>query len=350
MHINNFLYYRSIKWNDFPAVSKAICNADEKIKSIDYFVERDIHGEACNCRCADCGETVAARFSSKEKYKTGLGITPHFSHKSGSDCNGMTAIHKLSQQIIFESKKVLLPSLELCGDDCHGVVCSMPYHVPVIQKHKLMAFDSSEIPKSLKNSRLAAEPMNNSNIIPDILLSIGGKTLAVEVAVSSFCDNDKILEFKRIGLPVIEIDLRRVKPDIDEKDLKEILHGRYFKSNSLFRWLWHPMIGEAESRRDNLLAEYEAEKEHQDRLKKIAADKDNMEKKTRRLRSLQKKDTIAAERICYRFGLGFSQENLGERHRKTRIILDEQNRAIKAKQDEKRMIEKSRLKYGIQRH
>ena len=129
-------------------------------------------GLACNCFCPECGDQMIA--------KKGEIMIHHFAHKGGAGCAGgiETALHLMAKQLILDRKQIFVP----------GVYSPLRRIAP----GKLIGFESAVLEKRI------------GDIIADVVLEANGKQLIVEVAVTHFCDYEKI---KAMGLSVIEIDL-----------------------------------------------------------------------------------------------------------------------------------------------
>ena len=75
------------------------------------YIGRVERGKNCNCRCPKCNEPLIAKHGNER------GRQPHFAHDKGSNCHGayMSALHKLSEQIIEEEKAVMAPAYKEIG-------------------------------------------------------------------------------------------------------------------------------------------------------------------------------------------------------------------------------------------
>jgi hypothetical protein len=78
---------------------------------------------------------------------------------------------------------------------------------------------------------------------PDLLAhSDLGVAVAIEVAYTSFCDMLKVEEFARLGLPVLEIDLRAFTPDAFSP---EAVKQAVLEAVAGKEWLWPRSAGPA---------------------------------------------------------------------------------------------------------
>lgn len=134
------------------------------------------NGLKCNCFCIDCGSVLIA--------KKGAEKTHHFSH-APEDVNNVrechwspeTETHIMAKEIILEDKMLEVPL---------GTIN------PKIIK---MKFDEVYL------------EVRGENRIPDIIAYIEGEAVYIEIAVTHFCDIEKIIELKKNNKNCIEIDL-----------------------------------------------------------------------------------------------------------------------------------------------
>ena len=134
-------------------------------------------GLACMCFCFECGEPVLARKGEKNEH--------HFAHASNKESctiHPESILHKFAKQVIMEEKYLTLPSLPDDEND----------------EYKTLQFD-----------QLIAE-QSVGCIRPDIVATIGGEMMFIEVAVTSFIDTDKSAFIKQLGIKTVEIDLREI--------------------------------------------------------------------------------------------------------------------------------------------
>ena len=134
-------------------------------------------GLACNCYCFECGEPVVARKGEKNEH--------HFAHSSNKESchiNPESILHKFAKQVIMEERYLTLPSLP---DDKNS-------------EDKTWEFDQ------------LIEEQAVGCIRPDIVATVDGEMMFIEVAVTSFIDTDKADFIKQLGIKTIEIDLREI--------------------------------------------------------------------------------------------------------------------------------------------
>lgn len=148
-------------------------------------------GNACNCKCINCGGDLQARKGSIRK--------KHFKHISDAECNPETILHKLAKHIFSENN-----------------YCNLPEGLGIFHYHDVK------------------EEVWLENQKPDIVLTGADRKIHVEIAVTSFIDYNKEQKIIAKGYNTIEIDLSKIDRHssyeevktivVDEVALKEIIH------------------------------------------------------------------------------------------------------------------------------
>ncbi len=193
-------------------------------------ITKEQKGLKCNCTCPGCGRKLQARLGNGKKQ-------PHFAH-NGEACNlvaaQQSALHILAKDIIKEEMKVCFPSLKVKMTDIpQNVIKSYYYDVPeelVYKPSQILVCEKVELEKKV------------SDIVPDIVVTIGGKECLIEIAVTHFIDEVKNEKIKRIGLPVVEIDLSDLsREDYSKESIRKVL----LNDNELKRWVYNPKSEEA---------------------------------------------------------------------------------------------------------
>lgn len=146
---------------------------DERMVHVDDVVT----GLQCECICPGCHNRLVAKNAGREK-------THHFAHEAGANQQGCaeTALHLASKQIIYDYRRVLVPSL--------------PPQIPT----------PTELPlKTVQlESRFSAA---NGDIVVDCYADSEFGPLAIEVAVHHLIDEAKAAKLQQLQLPTLEIDL-----------------------------------------------------------------------------------------------------------------------------------------------
>ncbi|RWM68507.1 MULTISPECIES: hypothetical protein [Mesorhizobium] len=143
-------------------------------------------GLKCVCVCPGmCGSRLVARTMAK---------TPHFAHHHRDACGGgpETALHKLAKQIVKERLTLFVPKRIATHGDVERV----------LPGREEIALESASL-----------EFRDQQQIVPDLFVTIQGRKLFVEIAVTHPCDDEKILRIRQNGIAAIEIDLSRLPRD-----------------------------------------------------------------------------------------------------------------------------------------
>lgn len=156
-------------------------NSTELIKHISE-VE---NGLKCDCVCVECSEKLIAINNKNNKREI------HFRHEVETNCKGgvETSLHLLAKQIVLENSKI-----------------------------KIHEKDYFNYTKSEKETPLA-------DYQPDVIienLENKGKWL-IEIAVTSFVQENKLEKIKRDNLNCLEIDLKDVDRKIEPDELTELI-------------------------------------------------------------------------------------------------------------------------------
>lgn len=172
-------------------------------------------GLACWCRCPRCGSPLVAR--------KGAVVAPHFAHAGGRACKAAweTTLHRLAKEVIREARELLLPEAvaELDGvRECVSAAQAFRYDA-------------------------VATEVDLGGLRPDAVLHRAGRTLAVEFAVTHFCEPEKVAELRRRGLPCVEVDLS----DVPRLATREA-HARSILHDAPRHWLSNARIEQAEAR------------------------------------------------------------------------------------------------------
>jgi hypothetical protein len=182
-------------------------------------------GRACGCVCPACKRPLQARKGQIKAH--------YFAHHSTAEAvpcaSGFeTSIHLMAKQIVDEDRSLVFPELIIRqeAEDLLG-----GYHSEEIwlEKSGVRFFDSVELEKGLDDMR------------PDITAYVGDEPILIEVAVTSFADDDKKRKIRKRQLPAIEIDLRSINYTITKNDLRELFNS----ASTPNKWLSHPRAEEA---------------------------------------------------------------------------------------------------------
>lgn len=156
------------------------------------------NGLKCNSICASCKGSLIAR---KGKIKI-----PHFAHVSKLDCPyGIeTAIHIAAKELFKHKKTIRLPEVSIS----HGVK----------RKEKKILHTARYI--NITGVKLEHKL---EGIIPDVLLSVNGNELIVEIKVTHGIDDIKLEKIRKLGISAIEIDLSKKNKFVEKDELESMI-------------------------------------------------------------------------------------------------------------------------------
>lgn len=202
---------------------------DNKLISIQD-IPKEQKGLKCNCRCTGCGMRLQARIGNGKRQ-------PHFAHNNEA-CDivvaHQSALHILAKEIIQEEKKIGLPALKVNFDEISkNNMKSGYYKLPdemIYKSAQTVACEQVVLEKKI------------SDIVPDIIVKIGERYCLIEIAVTHFVDETKTEKIKKLGLPVIEIDLSMLSGvELSRDNVKKIL----LEESDLKYWIHNPKKEEA---------------------------------------------------------------------------------------------------------
>ena len=153
------------------------------------------NGKSCDCKCITCHGPLVARQGEKNSW--------HFAHDFSSgevDCpwSGETELHLRVKEYFSKSKRLSIP---------------IGINNPVIES----------LPIEDVRFEMRYAPTRR---IPDITILSSGENIIVEIAVTHFCDKNKISEYKSNNVNAIELDFSKfdtVNDVITDNDIEKHL-------------------------------------------------------------------------------------------------------------------------------
>jgi hypothetical protein len=190
-------------------------------------------GLRCGCRCAACGGALVAR--------RGDIRAAHFAHHASAECAGAweTTLHLLAKQVLSGSNRVLLPEAVATVDGLTERVARAAW------------FTYGAV----------REEVDLGSVRPDVVVTGKGRDLLVEVAVTHFCDAEKVAKLRGRDLPAIEIDLSRV-PRLASREQ----HADQILRVAPRAWLHNAKLSAAEERLRAVAERRTAERDARQRL------------------------------------------------------------------------------------
>lgn len=153
-----------------------------------------VSGKGCNCTCIGCqGAVWAMKGPVKSHY---FAHEPNSIEQNSCTWKPETEIHILAKEVLATDRQLLLPI---------GTINPI---------HKNIVFDE-----------MVCE-VYEGRVIPDVIGFIEEEKVLIEVAVTHFCDREKIKELKKVNATCVELDLSgfRVKGEvISKEEIKDYL-------------------------------------------------------------------------------------------------------------------------------
>ena len=172
-------------------------------------------GLACGCSCPGCGAPLVAR-------RGGLRAA-HFAHATGRACATAheTVLHRLAKQLIADGDTL---------EDLPEVAAEHGGRRRPVRPATTIRPEAATLEPGLDGLRA------------DILATVAGRPLLVEVAVAHPCGPEKVALIRARRLSAVEIDLSRVPRDAAPEELERaVLHS------VRRRWLYNRLTEAAEA-------------------------------------------------------------------------------------------------------
>lgn len=141
------------------------------------------NGAKCACICFECDKSLIAANKGKIQEH-------HFKHNSASNCGGSpeTGLHLLAKRIVVESNNILI---------------SEDNDFDYVRSH---------------------EEKSIGSMTPDVqICNSQDENWLVEIAVSHYCDVEKIYKLKNLNVNCIEIDLNKTNRFIEIEELRKLV-------------------------------------------------------------------------------------------------------------------------------
>ena len=271
-------------------------------------IDKVPNGLDCDCVCPHCHHVLIAR-------NGGLKREHHFAHYKGAECGKarMTALHMLAQNILAETKQVMLPEYKSRYNNTHPA--------------KLKTFDRIVLEEVCRNE--------DSTRRPDCIgynYSKGGN-IWIEIYCRHKIDATKKAEIRKLQQYCIEIDFSDLlSTDYSVEDVKNRL-----LETSHREWICCPTWDDEEERlnaeaKARMLAKEVERKRDDDELRKMVA-----EERRERIEEGRKREEYRLRRqaeqrnrqIDVTYAPAYYTER-GAEFKKPRIPFDKKDRIIQA--------------------
>lgn len=211
-------------------------------------------GRRCGCICPACERPLVA--------KKGRQLAEHFAHEGGNACSGAheTNAHAWAKEILRQKKKLWLPAGHAVAGEWQRETFSARY----------FEFEDARLEKRA------------GDIVPDVVLTVKGRELIVEILVTHACDEEKISKIREAGVSALEIDLSSYRHAETEEAVAEALIGGPGRGAPR-EWLYNAKV-DADSQR---LAVQRARQQARDQARKEADRRDRVAALVRAARAIR---------------------------------------------------------------
>ena len=197
-------------------------------------------GLSADCLCPECRQPLVAKKGAIKIHHFAHYAVPSGSTRTKTDnlvaCTGgpETVVHKMAKQLIQERRSLVLPPV--------FVQCEYQW----IDRTLVESEQSSQAPVAVSFRDVALES-RIGNITPDILATLdgangfAGERIAIEIAVTHFCDETKKTLIRKAGLRCVEIDLSgfAFEPGAPVSDFQDRLWC-YLTDPARITWIYSP--------------------------------------------------------------------------------------------------------------
>lgn len=199
-----------------------------------------------NCYCPECGEKLIPRMGEKNKW--------HFSHLSNKQCNGNfeTSLHLYAKELIKRNNKILLPDItvgEYIEDNKMDTAFLKDMHKWENENQERIT-DKLFIKENIYQYKWIENEVRIDDFIPDCIVEIGGKKLAIEVYVTHEVDKEKEEKVKKSKIDMIEICLSYIKEDMQDEEFNL---DEYILFKAIRWWIYKTKVEREEKNLYNLI-------------------------------------------------------------------------------------------------
>lgn len=209
------------------------------------------NGLACDCYCPGCGAPLVAKNGEANQKAA------HFAHHKSAECSTglQTALHLAAKDIIARHGHLCLPGATGDFSFTPAFWASFDFEAEPYQyelgytdgyngstyeynETELGLLSRYHFASQVADVEAVVLEKKTGDIIPDLLVTIGGRQVLVEVAVTHFVDAAKLEKIRNLGLPALEIDLSKVKRELTLPELEDLV----VQQATHKKWLFNPAL------------------------------------------------------------------------------------------------------------
>lgn len=223
--------------------------ATNERNEIIYIKNLNLHNKKDKFICSECGKELIPRMGEINTW--------HFAHKVRSNCSGgiQTSLHKYAKELIKRNNYIFLPILsiyEYCNYNSENIDYVDEINAYIEKdKNNLYYLNKPLIHNNRYSYTWIANEKKNEDFIPDCLVEIQGKKLAIEILVTHEVDNIKELKVKKSNIDMIEIDLSYFEEDYEFEQKFNL--DEYILEKADRRWIHKTHINNIDNKIKSLI-------------------------------------------------------------------------------------------------
>lgn len=184
-------------------------------------------GRSCDCICVACGARLQARQGSTRIW--------HFAHDEETQCQHApeAAIHRMAKQMIAERSAVYVPAIQrsrtIRGErDVWRETITVDVQIAGLQT----------LMDCVQEKNITHANLDGGIKRPDVLATLDGSRLAIEIRNTHAVDFDKQAWLKNQGFSTLEIYVADLA-SLPSEEITDALNTRLFESAGYSDWLTH---------------------------------------------------------------------------------------------------------------
>ena len=188
-------------------------------------LSRGERGSRCGCVCPECKSPLTARMGEVNRH--------HFAHSGGNrPCAGgaETGIHLAAKQMIADNLAIPVPLLQASLEGKDSLGYSVRESKVIFKGCDRQPVDRAKLEHHLGDIR------------PDLIVTLAGNEILIEVAVTHYIDDEKLRRLEARGLRCVEIDLGDIPRTVTPAELESYVYDR-----GRAYWIVNPKLAAAEA-------------------------------------------------------------------------------------------------------
>ena len=192
------------------------------------YIDDAVQGKQCGCICPVCRTPLVAKKGEKRAH--------HFAHAQDNDCMyaAESALHLAAKDLLKETGYIFVPDYVVHMKD---KVCGRYETETVLTSEKVVNNKKIEFDDVRIEHRF-------HDIVPDILVNVGGYELIIEIFVSHKVDKEKLGKIRKLNTSALEIKINNFFDVRNRQAFKKTIIDAIDNK----KWLFHPRQIKAENK------------------------------------------------------------------------------------------------------